>query len=191
MRMITRRPMVKSILTLRNKLNYLKLIITGALVELVHYVIVSNFLNIFAPVFNVFENPQSVISGILNLCLISYPIILGSSILKARKEYKRGLVEANKVIEEITEDMQLMGFDISKENIVNADLEFEKISSNYTNKGVEKYNQVLIQITDKKSQLLVLRECCKMLQEFAYIEAESEITVQLLDEKTRSRQLTK
>lgn len=183
MKYITKRPLAESIGIVRSKFDYLKMIKFGVLASMVHYVITRLLLKSALPALLILGNPEKIAGVVMTGCLVSYPVILTILIIQQKKVYNRNVISANEVINDTVDDMNSMGLEVSKEDVLNASVLLEDHKEKYLREeGYYTYDQSLIKLKTRKEKLMVLRECTTKLQKFAYIEATPDRTVSLLDE---------
>jgi len=186
MRMVTRKHLSKSIIFANSdsSLYTKKILKFGVLAEIGHFVFSSFVLNNLIPLVSVFTNPQLIINIVLGTCLVSYPFLLVSYYKKSKKNYNADKIEAVGVIDEVIQDMDIMGLDISKENILKADVQVKSHEEKFLGRqSLQVSEEVLIKLYNRKKKLMVLRECSSMIQEYIDQEPKMDVIVHLLDDE--------
>lgn len=198
MRMVTRQPLAASIklgsskhnIYVRKFLKWFPFAAGG------HFIFVRYALNKIVPLMPLFANSQSIIDFILGVCLCAYPVLLLGSLKRAKVNFKSDVDEAKNILVSISEDMNVMGLDVSLENLLSANVELKSHKEGFIGISAYRINEEsIIKIKNRKSKLLILRECTSLIQEYAYKETMPDTIVHLLEddeyqEEINRKQLT-
>lgn len=196
MRYITRRPLGESIEIARNGFNYKKAILKYLFVVVIHFLMVSFTLFNFVPLMMDIEDAKMYISYLLKICLGVYPFWLVYSVSRDKKINNKKVYSALQVVESVAEEMQEMGYDVEKQNLLDADIETldvdkKVVGESLLKKAIVESGEKIIKLRDRKFKLIVLREVVNLVREFAYIEPVPDVKVHSLDEEEYSKILEK
>ena len=178
MRYITKKRVANSIIYANKKFSKIvkKWTLVFTLYMSGHFALAYYLLNKFLPLMPMFTNPQSASQLILGAWLALYSILYVSELKRAKRIFNRNVLVSKEVLDSVAQDMEVMGLDVSLENLLEAD----------------------VQLIENKSGLvgIVLRECTTLVQKYAYQDPEVDTIVHLIDEEEyqeviNKRELTK
>lgn len=199
MKYITRRQVATNIISANKKSSniFKKFTLVFSLFMSGHFALAYYLLNKFLPLMPIFTNPQSSIQLILGGCLVLYPILYVYELKRAKRIFNRSVIASKEVLDSVAQDMEVMGLDVSLENLLSADVQLIEHESKLV--GISEYRgyeEALIKIKNRKDKLLFLRECTTLIQKYAYQDPEVDTIVHLIDEEEyqeviNKRELTK
>lgn len=199
MRYITRRQVANSIIYANKKFSKVvkKLTVVSSLYMTGHFAFAYYALTKVLPLMPVFANSQSDIQLILGASLIVYPIVYVGALISSKIFFNRNVLVSKEVLDSVAQDMDVMGLDVSLENLLEADVQLIENKSGLVGISENReYQEALIKIKNRKNKLLVLHECTTSIQQYAYQDPEVNTVVHLIDEEEyqeviNKRELTK
>ena len=196
MRYITRRSLGESIENVNGKFkiweSFLRVLFTLG----IHFIVVCLLLFNVVPRMMDIEEAYSYIETFLGICFGVYPLWGLYNLNRDLWLYNQKVNQSQQIIEEVTEDMLEMGFDVEKQSLLDAEVTIISKCEAVTGKKfsditILKSEERIIKIIDKKSELMILREVTKAVQGFSYINYKPSSIVHLLDEEEYARTLEK
>lgn len=194
MRMVTKKPIASKIKLASSKHNiYARRILKSfPFIVFGHFVFASYALNQVIPLLPIFVNPQNIINVILGLCLISYPVLFYGALKRAKLNFNSDQAVARSDLILVSEDMDIMGLDVSLQNLLDASVELTEHKEKFN--GIHQYRideEAIIKIRNRKSKLLILRECTTLIEEYAYKEPFADSIVHLLEDEEYSHYINR
>ena len=186
MRYITKKRVANSIIYANKKFSKIvkKWTLVFTLYMSGHFALAYYLLNKFLPLMPMFTNPQSASQLILGAWLALYSILYVSELKRAKRIFNRNVLVSKEVLDSVAQDMEVMGLDVSLENLLEADVQLIENKSGLVGISENReYQEALIKIKNRKNKLLVLRECTTLVQKYAYQDPEVDTIVHLIDEE--------